>query len=142
MNRSDEIFKTYMNVTRQLSGHLREHYEKWNLTFPQAMVLSILDSRGSMPLGALAEATGSANSTISGVVDRLEKMGQVCRRRSELDHRVIYVDVTDKHREIRGKTTTDVNELFQGILSGLDEQEQQTVLDGLKLLEKMVTPEE
>ena len=43
-----------------------------------------------MPISALAEAAGSANSTISGVVDRLEKMGLVQRVRSDSDRRVIY----------------------------------------------------
>lgn len=139
-----EILKEYLNVTHEISRQFRNHYGKVNLTFPQAMVLSLLESEGSMPISSLAERMGSANSTISGVIDRLERMGFVCRKRSDMDRRVIYVEVTEKYQDIRSRTATSVSGFFGGMLEDLSEDDQQTILDGLKLLNKVLgeRPEE
>ena len=74
MNTSNEILHAYLQVSRHVSEKFRIYYGKLNLTYPQSIVLAILEADGPMPISALAEAAGSANSTISGVVDRLEKM--------------------------------------------------------------------
>lgn len=139
-----EILKEYLNVTHEISRQFRNHYGKVNLTFPQAMVLSLLESEGSMPISSLAERMGSANSTISGVIDRLERMGFVCRKRSDMDRRVIYVEVTDRWQEVRNKTATSVSGFFGGMLEDLSAKEQETILDGLKLLSRVLDekPEE
>ena len=69
MNRSNEILHAYLQVSRHISEKFRIYYGKLNLTYPQSIVLAILEADGPMPISALAEAAGSANSTISGVVE-------------------------------------------------------------------------
>ena len=131
-----EILKEYLAVTHEISRQFRDHYGKVNLTFPQAMVLSLLETEGTMPISALAEQMGSANSTISGVVDRLERMDLVRRKRSEMDRRVIYVEVTEHYEEIRNKTTTNVTSFFGSMMEDLSEEDQATILKGLQLLDE------
>ena len=131
-----EILKEYLTVTHEISRQFRDHYGKVNLTFPQAMVLSLLETEGTMPISALAEQMGSANSTISGVVDRLERMDLVRRKRSEMDRRVIYVEVTEHYEEIRNKTTTNVTSFFGSMMEDLSEEDQATILKGLQLLDE------
>ena len=74
---------------------------------------------GPVPISALAERTGSANSTVSGIVDRLEKLGLARRQRSETDRRVIYVCATEKYNALRAKAATDVSGYFSSLLSGM-----------------------
>ena len=53
-----------------MSQQFRSHFGRLNLTFPQALVLTVLGEDGPLPISALAERTGSANSTVSGIVER------------------------------------------------------------------------
>ena len=69
------IFMSYLRVTQHMSQQFRSHFGRLDLTFPQALVLTVLGEDGPVPNSALAERTGSANSTVSGIVDRLEKLG-------------------------------------------------------------------
>ncbi len=117
----------------------RHHFGKWDITFPQALALSVLGQEGSMPISKLAEKTGSANSTISGIVDRLEALGLVRRSRSELDHRVIYVDVTDKYQKVYSAANVSVEEYFSALLGTLEPEELAQVSQGLALLDKALT---
>ena len=75
------IFMSYLRVTQHMSQQFRSHFGRLDLTFPQALVLTVLGEDGPVPISALAERTGSANSTVSGIVDRLEKLGLARRER-------------------------------------------------------------
>ena len=112
------IFVSYLRVTQHMSQQFRSHFGRLDLTFPQALVLTVLGEDGPVPISALAERTGSANSTVSGIVDRLEKLGLARRQRSETDRRVIYVCATEKYNALRAKAATDVSGYFSSLLSG------------------------
>lgn len=135
----DRILMNYIQVSQHLSQHFRSHFGKMNLTFPQALALSVLGSEGPMPISKLAEKMGSANSTISGIVDRLERLELARRTRSELDHRVIYVETTEKYVELRNRAKTGVNEYFGALLDTLEPGEREEVARGLELLDRALT---
>ncbi len=132
----DRILMNYIQVSQHLSQQFRSHFGKMNLTFPQALALSVLGAEGPMPISKLAEKMGSANSTISGIVDRLERLELAKRTRSELDHRVIYVEATAKYVELRNKAKTGVNEYFDALLDTLRPEEREEVARGLELLDR------
>ncbi|MCQ2442278.1 MAG: MarR family transcriptional regulator [Oscillospiraceae bacterium] len=134
MQAANDILHAFLQVSRKMTEELRGHCGKLNLTFPQTLVLTLLDSDGPMPISALAKATGSANSTISGVIDRLEKVELVRRVRSEQDRRVIYVDVTDKYREIEAEQKSHAMTRFAQCISDMTPEEKAQVLDALLLL--------
>lgn len=134
MEKSKEILHAYLQVSRHITEELRGHFGKMNLTFPQTLVLTLLDSDGPMPISSLAKATGSANSTISGVIDRLERAGLVRRVRSEQDRRVIYVEVTEKYSAIQNENKNHAIARFSESISSLNEEEMDQIVAALNLL--------
>lgn len=142
MNRSDEILKRYLQVTQHMSHHFRRHFGKLNLTFPQAMVLSALGTDGPVPISTLAQRTGSANSTISGIVDRLERLGLAVRERSDTDRRVIYVSATERYLQLRSQAQTNAGGYFSSLMDTQEEEEQEKILAGLELLDAALAKDE
>lgn len=130
------LFVSYLRVTQHVSQQFRSHYGRMDLTFPQAMVLTVLGEDGPVPISTLAERTGSANSTVSGIVDRLEKLGLARRQRSETDRRVIYVSATEKYQSLRDKAATDVTGYFTSLLSGLSEEEKALLATAFRKLDE------
>ena len=135
----DRILMNYIKVSQHLSQQFRSHFGKINLTFPQALALSVLGSEGPMPISKLAEKMGSANSTISGIVDRLERLELAKRTRSELDHRVIYVEATEKYHSLHDRARTDVISYFNSLMSGASEADQELVASALTRLDEILT---
>ena len=133
------IFRAYLRVTQHMSQQFRSHFGRLDLTFPQALVLTVLGEEGPVPISALAERTGSANSTVSGIVDRLEKLGLAKRQRSETDRRVIYVCTTEKYQELRAKTATDVSGYFSSLLSGMSREEQNMIVEAFQKLDEALS---
>ena len=138
MEQSD-IFMTYLRVTQHMSQQFRSHFGRMDLTFPQALVLSVLGEEGPVPISALAERTGSANSTVSGIVDRLEKLGLAQRQRSETDRRVIYVSATEKYAALRDKAGTDVNSYFTALMGNMPEEDRKLVAAALQKLDEALS---
>lgn len=142
MQTANEILHTYLRIYRCISEEFRGRYGDITLTFPQTLVLSLLNSEGSMPISELARAIGSANSTISGVLDRLENMDLVQRIRSEKDRRVVYVALTSHYETVQAELEQSVSESFPGLLRQLSPQELEQIQTGLRILERAVNREE
>lgn len=142
MEAANRILHTYLRVSRRMSEELRGQIGKRNLTFPQTMALALLHEEGPMPISSLASATGSANSTISGVVDRLERAGLIRRVRSEQDRRVIYVATTEKFEQLYTETASNVLGSFSSLIGKLSADELAQVEAGLQILERALDSKE
>ena len=128
MEQTKRLLNSYLRVTQRMSRQLREYFDQKELTLPQMLVLTALSEEGTMPISRLARYVGSANSTVSGIVDRLEKMRLVERIRSEDDRRVIYVGLTEEYCSARGKREATVSDYLAKRLKKLSAQE----LDGIR----------
>ena len=124
---STNIFMSYLRMTQHMSQQFRTHFGRLELTFPQALVLTVLGDEGPVPI-----------STLSGVVDRLEKLGLAKRERSQTDRRVIYVSATEKYQQLRRKAETDVNGYFSSILGQMSPEEREQVAAALKKLDEVL----
>ena len=134
MEQAKELLSSYLRVTQHMSGQFRRYFSRLDLTFPQALVLTVLGEEGAMPISRLAQQTGSANSTVSGIVDRLEKLKLVERVRSDEDRRVIYVALTNRYRAMQSTAEPSVSAYLSkllGDLSGRDMADICAALDKL-----------
>ena len=130
-----DIFTSYLRLSQHMSQLFRAHFGRLDLTFPQALVLTALGDGDPVPISTLAERTGSANSTVSGIVDRLEKLGLAKRERSELDRRVIYVSATQRYAELKQKTSTDVGGYFDSLLHDMSAEDRNLIATALGKLD-------
>ena len=141
-NGSSDLLMTYLRVSQHMSRLFREHFGRLHLTFPQALVLSVLGEEGPLPISALAERTGSANSTVSGIVDRLEKLELARRERSGLDRRVILVAASEQYETLRQRAVTDVGGYFSSVLATLSQEERAMVAQALSKLDEALLAKE
>lgn len=142
MNGSNDVLMTYLRVSQHMSRLFRSHFGRLQLTFPQALVLNVLGEEGPIPISTLAERTGSANSTVSGIVDRLEKLELARRVRSGQDRRVIYVAVTDKYQSLRERAEADVGGYFASVLSTMTDEDRDMVGQALLRLDEALLAKE
>ena len=55
---------------------------------------------------------------------------------------MIYVEATEKYRQLRSQVETGVNEYFSGLLGTLDPEERSCVSRGLELLDRALSNRE
>src|SRR5262245_30549785 len=91
------LLRTSDRVQIQFTRLFREH----GLTSSQYNILRILRGEGKpLPILEIAERTITVVPGITGLIDRLERVEFVARRRCSEDRRVIFVEITAKGLEI------------------------------------------
>lgn len=79
-------------VMKQISFEI---YKDAELTLPQLGVVAVLTEGGPQKVSLIAEQIGLANSTVSGIIDRLCKKGVVQRQRLEEDRRTVLISLSE-----------------------------------------------
>ena len=74
----------------------REILNDFNMTAPQFTALQILINDGKLTTGELSKSMSLACSTITDLIDRMEKSNLVIRRKDELDKRIVRIEVLPK----------------------------------------------
>jgi DNA-binding MarR family transcriptional regulator len=75
-------------IRRAMRQPLEAEYAKGNVTVPQKAVMQVVVQTPGVTLKELSHAISLAHSTVSGIVDRLEKRGLIERRRDAADGRL------------------------------------------------------
>jgi DNA-binding MarR family transcriptional regulator len=104
----------------------------------QYNVLRILRGEGQpMRVLDIAARTVTEVPGITGLIDRLEKMGLVARRRCEEDRRVVYVSITAKGLALLAEIDEPLAELHRDLMCHLSHAELRELV---RLLDKVRAP--
>jgi MarR family transcriptional regulator, organic hydroperoxide resistance regulator len=136
-----KIFKSLKKVGLTIKQSMGQHFNAMNLTGPQGMMMGILSHDGEMKISDLSEKIGLSNSTVSGIIDRLEKQGLVERTRSKDDRRVVYVNVSTEFRKNSKENFCKIEETFEAIMTKATAEEIEIILKGLDTLERIMDRE-
>lgn len=139
INKNAEVAKLFFEVAKIIKHSLRKSFEDVGITLPQSMVIGTLIKSGEMKITDLSRKINLSNSTISGIVDRLEKQHLVVRTRSEVDRRIVYVKVTPKFEEIHKGFHKKAAESFADLLGRGTPEEIDKVIEGLTTLKKILS---
>lgn len=75
-------------IRRAMRHQLEAEYAKGDITMPQKAAMQIVVHTPGITLKELSQAISLAHSTVSGIVDRLEKRGLIERRPDDADRRL------------------------------------------------------
>ena len=118
---SDAIIAQFRAALRELRCIGTDRMRRIGMSFTHFHIVSLLDRHGEMPMSRLAEMLDISLSNASGVIDRLEELGYVERRRVTDDRRVVLVQATDGGRAKLNEAEVLKDEAVRAVLDRLDE---------------------
>ena len=95
---------------------------------PEIFLIHALGEAGRLNMTELARRMSVALSTVTGIVDRLIARGCVIRDRTEKDRRVVFVELTEKGREMFQQDRRAQQKVAMEVLSNLSEAEQEELV--------------
>ncbi len=119
---------SFGKVSRQMTRVYRERLAQYGLSQPQFFLLIALYEKNNILITQLAEKVALDKSTLTGILDRLERDGLVTRQAKPGDRRAIYVRLTERALAMRDDLTHIYEATNQQFLSRLTGQERE-VLD-------------
>lgn len=106
------------------------------VTTVQAMLLILLGREEGQTSRQLGEQTQLDSATVSGIIDRLEGMQLITRRRSPEDRRAVLIHLTEAGREKALDLDRRFEEAHQAFLSDFTMEEQMLFRSFLKRLQE------
>ena len=131
----DAIVETFVYLYTESRRHTKALARRVGLTGPQLTVLKILEQLGDLSLSTLSDRIRAQNSTVTGIIDRMEREELVKRERSRADRRIVLIRLTAKGREVAQSTTVEPMEIFREALATMtrkDREELVRILDAVQ----------
>ncbi len=110
----------------------------FGITSPQFDALLFLHRDGDMPMGALCDRMSLACSTVTDLVDRMEKGGFVARERDQTDRRVIKVRLLPRGEEMVAKVMAARIRYLSNILKDLPAEERARAIAALEIIYELI----
>ena len=100
-----------MRAQQILMTRLNELLKPYDLTFPryEALMLLFLSRRGSLPLGKMGVRLQVHRTSVTNIVDQLERSGYVQRVPHDVDRRTVLASITAEGRRVAEASTRELN---------------------------------
>lgn len=135
MSQSAEIAQKILDiipfVMRVMASEMRR--AGFDIAPNQVSLLGILED-GPRTLTELAQLHSVSAATMSNTVTALEERGWVVRRRSEVDRRVVFVELSPEGQHIGDEIDAHTIQRITELLSDLDPREGELLIAGLSIL--------
>ncbi|MCA1795605.1 MAG: MarR family winged helix-turn-helix transcriptional regulator [Desulfotignum sp.] len=137
-NISMQIMMRLRQIIQEMSRHSKQLQEKYNITLPQLICLKEVADHGPIAIGALTQIVFINNSTVTGIIDRLETRKLVQRVRISKDRRQVHVEITQAGIAFLEDAPTPIHHRFIKKLEQMESKDVSMLLWGLELLVDML----
>ncbi len=93
-------FRLYA-ASRLIIQAYRPHLDRLGITYPQYLVLMVLWEKDGLPVNDIAKRLALETNTATPLMQRMERMGLVSRRKGKVDTRQTIVSLTEKGRSLQ-----------------------------------------
>src|SRR5215472_14901717 len=126
-------------IRQQIRRPVEAEFAKGGLTGPQRSVMQVLVQSGGGSLKELTARVGLAHSTVSGIVDRLEKRGLVERQPNLNDRRHTRIILSGEVREFMQKRYPEIaaHPLFTALRLA-DATKRRAIVKGIRTLRTLL----
>jgi len=117
---------------------LLRFFQSVNITQTQIFTIATLAEKAPMRLSILSKKMCISAPTITGIVDRLEKLGYVKRVPDRTDRRAINVDLTTKGKNIAKKLRATIKRKWKSLLIQLPKKDQESYVRILGKIQRTI----
>lgn len=137
---ASELEQHLTAIRQQIREPVEAEFAKGGLTGPQRNVMHFLVQSNELNLKDLTAQVGLAHSTVSGIIDRLEKRGLVRRATNPKDRRHSIINVSSEVRNFmkRRYPALAADPLFQAMRKAAPE-DRDAILQAIRSLRRLLT---
>jgi len=108
------------------------------VTPPQFNALMDIARSGPLTMGDLCQHLYLASSTVTDLVDRMERAGLVERERDAVDRRVIRLHLTERGRAVIDQVMAARSAYLREVLRRMSAEDRRAVVRALRLIERQM----
>ncbi|WP_050616637.1 MarR family winged helix-turn-helix transcriptional regulator [Bacillus testis] len=121
-----------MRSSQTVQDKIKNDMNQYGLNPTEFSVLELLYHKGDQPIQHIGKKILLASSSITYVVDKLEKKEYVVRKACPTDRRVIFASITEKGRAFMEDVFPKHTEVIEDIFGDLSEEQVEELIILLK----------
>ena len=126
------------SISNRMQICLRQFYETFGLSTPQAMVLLYVRHCGRGKITEVAHTLHMTNSNLSTICRRLEREGLLTRTRDDMDQRIVWISLTESCQQRLQQLEDQIDTQYLNNLSSVSAWDRETILNGLLKLNEVL----
>lgn len=132
------ILQALRRIMQAVDIHSRKLAGQYKITTPQLVALLCIVDEGPITPTDIARQVHLSNSTIVGILDRLEQKGLIERQRSTTDRRLVNITATDAGHALVESAPSPLQDVFAEALRSLPELEQTAIALSLERIVELM----
>ncbi|WP_332632775.1 MarR family winged helix-turn-helix transcriptional regulator [Halalkalibacter flavus] len=129
-----KLFVVMTRAIQAITKRVEEDIKGYGLNPTEFGVLELLYNKGDQPIQKIGQKVLLASSSITYVVDKLEKKKYIKRQPCPKDRRVTYATITEEGSQLMKEIFPKHKEAIEEIFGGLKAEEKELMIDQLKKL--------
>lgn len=133
-----QIASLFREINSILNQQLRDAFQGLDITPPQMMTLHYLYEHTECKASDIGKKFNLALSTVSSILDRMERNDLIIRERSSSDKRIVLVSPSEKAIEIRDSIKSYTNKVMGDMTQEATDEEITQIINGLYLMKNVL----
>ncbi len=133
-NYSQSIGFYIQEIAKKSTMKFNKDFEVLGITYSQFRVLNCLWKKGELTQKEIHEIISVKPSTLTGIIDILEKKKLVIRKISQDDERFKRISLTEEGKNLKEQSWETINRFDSIVANTLTDEDNKIILEGLKRL--------
>lgn len=129
-----KLFIVLSRTLQSIKKRVEEDIKNYRLNPTEFAVLELIYNKGEQPIQKIGEKVLIASSSITYVVDKLEKKNLLKRKSCPKDRRITYAVITTEGNQLMEEIFPKHRDAIQEIFGGLNATEKELMIQQLKKL--------
>ncbi len=138
---SDGVLISLRRIIQAIDLHSRQLTRQHGITTPQLLILKQVEAEGAITVSKLAKQISLKQTTVTDILNRLEKKELIRRTKDTSDRRRVLIEETDTGKKLLDAAPSPLQETFLHKFEDLDSWKQTMILSSLQLLESLMIEE-
>ncbi|SEP59421.1 DNA-binding transcriptional regulator, MarR family [Virgibacillus subterraneus] len=135
---SRQIAQLFREINAIMNQQLRKAFQGLGITPPQMMILHYLYKNKERKVSDISKHLNLAASTVSSILDRLERNELITRERNKDDKRVVLISLSNKAIEIKASLNMGISEFMEDMTQTASDEEVEKIINGLTLMKEVL----
>ncbi len=141
-NVTDNVLISLRRITQAINLHSRQLVREHGITTPQLIILKQIHGNQSITVSEVARQVSLKQTTVTDILNRLERKGLITRHKDTGDRRRVLVKETDISKELLAGAPSPLQEIFLEKFTNLEDWQQSMILSSLQLLDTLMADDE
>ncbi|MBM4763591.1 MarR family transcriptional regulator [Bacillus sp. B15-48] len=133
-----ESYLLLMKTSKDIQERIKQELVKDKLNITEFSVLEVLYLKGIQTINQIGDSILISSSSMTYVIDKLEKRGLLKRSACPDDRRAIHVNLTDLGKELMEDIMPRHEQFIHQIFESISHDEEETVIKLLNKLRKKI----